>query len=257
MNEQSNTQEGAISVIANEALTGLEGYLAVLTEDTNVLEAKLPDTVTDLALFVIVEGAAAGSYAELMPLEPGRNVRVELEGTCNPGDILRLYTPDGSNDGKVCAIGATAGLYFSPGVAEEEGVDGQLVLMRPMPRLVSVTSAHVADPASAAAVTAVNPAAATSHTITDGSTGTASTTALEEVTQAGNVGSADLAPVENNFATLAAELVLVKADLAAVRAEVVKLVTDVAAVRTGSEANNTAIDSINAALAEQKVTAAS
>lgn len=39
--------------------------------------------------------------------------------------------------------------------------------------------------------------------------------------------------------------------------QLVKIKTDVAAVRTGSEANNTAIDSINAALAAFKVTAAS
>lgn len=229
MNEQSNTQKGSIQVIANEALTGLEGYLAVLTEDTNVLEAKLPDTVTDLALFVIEEGAAAAAYASLLPLEPGRNFRLKLKGTCNPGDVLKLYTPDGTHDGKVAAIGATAGIYFSPGVAEEEGVDGQLVLVRAMPRLVSVASAHVADPASAAALT--------QDALTDNSGGTASTTIAA-------IGATYAqAEVRNAIASIAAQLAKIK--------------TDVAAVRTGSEANNTAIDAINVALAEQKVTASS
>jgi hypothetical protein len=227
-NKQSNTQIGPISVIANEALTGKEGYLAVLVEDTNVLEAKLPDTVLELALFVITEGAAAGAYAELMPLEPGKNIRMKLKGTCNPGDVLKLYTPDGTHDGKVAAIGSTAGIYFSPGVAEEEGVDGQLLLVRPMPRLVSVNSAHVADPASAAALT--------QDSLTDNSGGTPATTIAA-------IGATySQSEVANAIASLAAQLAKIK--------------VDVAAVRTGSEANNTAIDSINAALAEQKVTAA-
>lgn len=108
--------------------------------------------------------------------------------------------------------------------------------------------ALIADPVSAVAMTAVAPAAVTSHAITDSSTGTPSTTEIAEITGSANAGSADLAPVEDAIATLAAEQALVKTDLAACRAEVVKLVTDAAAVRTGSEANNTAIDAILAAL---------
>lgn len=230
MNEQSNTRRGSISVIANEDLTGLEGHLAVLVEDTNVLEAKLPDTVKDLALFVIEEGVAAGSYATLLPLEPGQNMRLKLEGTCNPGDVLVLHTPDGdADDGKVAAIGSEAGVYFSPGIAEEEGVDGQLVLVRPCPRIVNVSSAHIADPASAAALT--------QDALTDSSGGTPATTiaAISETYDQGEVANA----------------------IASIVAQLAKIKTDVAAVRTASEANNTAIDAINVALAAQGVTAAS
>ena len=62
-NEQSNTEEGAISVIANEALTDKEGLLAVLAEDTNVLEAKLPDTAIKLGLGLELE-RRAGSWKD-------------------------------------------------------------------------------------------------------------------------------------------------------------------------------------------------
>jgi hypothetical protein len=44
------------------------------------------------------------------------------------------------------------------------------------------------------------------HAIAVNSVGTPSTTTMETVTQAGNTGSADLSPVQNNFATLATEL---------------------------------------------------
>lgn len=71
---------------------------------------------------------------------------------------------------------------------------------------------------------------ATSHTITDSSGGSASTSALAAVTQAGNAGSADLAPVQNNFATLAAELVLVKADLVAAKKVINSLIDDLQAL---------------------------
>ena len=147
---QTNTREGDLQVIANEDLTGKEGCLAVLVEDTNVLEAKLPDAVTELALFIITEAATAGEVATLRPLCGNRNCRAELEGTCNPGDVLKLQAINGANDGKVCTLGSTPGQYFSPGVAEEEGVDGQLVRFRPFPRMVNIKSAHQANTAAAA-----------------------------------------------------------------------------------------------------------
>lgn len=89
--------------------------------------------------------------------------------------------------------------------------------------------AHIADPASAAALT--------QDTVTDNSGGAASTTIAA-------IGATYAqAEVANAIASILAQLAKIK--------------TDVAAVRTGSEANNTAIDSINAALAASGITLAS
>ncbi len=45
--------------------------------------------------------------------------------------------PDGNVDaGKVSALDDETGALFSPGIAEEDFVDGQLVLVRPLPRFI-------------------------------------------------------------------------------------------------------------------------
>ncbi|MBT7300264.1 MAG: hypothetical protein HN849_12160, partial [Victivallales bacterium] len=138
MNEQSNTQFGPVQVIAGDALTGLEGYLVFVTNSSGTAKAYLPNAVTDEALYVVLEGAAAGSYASLQPLANAQQARAELNGTVAIGARLKLETPDGTEDGKVATIGSTAGVYFSPGIALETGVDGQLVLFRPDPRMVTI-----------------------------------------------------------------------------------------------------------------------
>ena len=145
MNEQSNTQLGPVQVIAGDALTGLEGHLVFIANASGTAKAYLPNAVTDEALYVVLEGAAADSHASLQPLARAQQARAELEGTVAIGARLRLYTPDGTNDGKVATIGATAGQYFSPGIALETGVDGQLVLFRPDPCLVIVQGTTIAD----------------------------------------------------------------------------------------------------------------
>jgi hypothetical protein len=67
-------------------------------------------------------------------------------------------------------------------------------------------------------------AVATSHTITDSSGGTASTTAIAALTN--TAGAADVVPVQNAVATLAAELALVKADLVAAKKVINALIDD-------------------------------
>ena len=65
-------------------------------------------------------------------MEPGRNVRLTLKGTCNPGDVLVLAdTGTAADKGKVRALPASAGTYRGLAIAEEKGADGQLVLCRP------------------------------------------------------------------------------------------------------------------------------
>lgn len=129
---QSNTREGLIVKTSAEDLTGKEGRLVKIVNSTNVAEFALPDAATDLALFVLTDGGDAdGDVCEAQPLEAGRNVRVRLNGTCVPGDVLVLETPDGTNDGKVKVLPTAAGTYRGIAIAEEVGADEQLVLARP------------------------------------------------------------------------------------------------------------------------------
>jgi predicted RecA/RadA family phage recombinase len=144
--------------------------------------------------------------------------------------------------------------------------------------------AHIADPASAAAMT--------QDTITDSTTGTPTTTlaaakltgsltgtangALVDVAATAGACEGSTTPtathvdaaiaravasivsgVNEQNVEIQAMLTVHANALASIAAQLAKIKTDVAAVRTGSEANNTAIDSINAALAAFKVTAAS
>lgn len=129
---QSNTRVGDIRVLAGESLVGMEGRLVKLTHDGGVAEVKLPAAVTDLAVYVVVEGGADAALVSVRPAQAERNVRVTLKGTCNPGDVMVLAdTGTAADKGKLRALPADAGTYRGLGIAEEAGVDGQLVLVRP------------------------------------------------------------------------------------------------------------------------------
>jgi hypothetical protein len=128
---QSNTRVGDVRVLAGQSLVGKEGYLVKLTHDTQVPEVKLPAAVTDFAIYLVIDGPADAALATVRPLENGRNVRLKLFGTCNPGDLLVPAPIDGATDGMVVALPAEAGTYRGIAIAEEAGVDGQLVLARP------------------------------------------------------------------------------------------------------------------------------
>jgi hypothetical protein len=129
---QSNTRVGDFRVLAGESLVGMEGRLAKLTHDTGVPEVKLPAANDDYALYVVLEGAADAALVSVRPIEVGRTVRVPLKGTCNPGDVMVLADVTTVADkGKVRTLPATPGTYRGLGIAEQVGVDGQLVLVRP------------------------------------------------------------------------------------------------------------------------------
>ena len=129
---QTNTRIGDIPVTAGEDLSGKEDRLVKVANDGGQLVAKLPEANSDLALFVLIEGAEAGKTAALRPLSAHRNVRLPLKGTCNPGDTLVLADVGTAADkGKVRALPGTAGTYRGLAIAEQAGVDGQLVLARP------------------------------------------------------------------------------------------------------------------------------
>ena len=128
---QTNTQAGQIVLPANENLTGKEGLLVAIVNASAVAKFALPDAVSDLALFVLTDGDAAGEKVAALPLSPDRNVRIRLSGTCVPGDVLVPADIDGTKDGMVKVLPVAAGTYRGIAIAEESGVDGQLVKARP------------------------------------------------------------------------------------------------------------------------------
>lgn len=129
MSTQTNVTAGDLRILANEDLTGKEGYVALIVSDSGVAKAALPDDMADIVNFVIIEGAEADAYCVLRPLEPGKQVRLELEGACAPGARLCALV-DGTQDGKVQALPLAADDYYCFARAEETGADGQLVLAR-------------------------------------------------------------------------------------------------------------------------------
>lgn len=147
---QSNTQPGIIPGIADGNLTDLEGRLLKMTADGY----SLPATVYDLALFLLLEGAVDTGAISVHQVSPETNMRVRANGTGSKGDILVLCDPTASagvNAGKVQAVGTTEGRYFSIGIADEDFVDEQLVLVRPFPRVINIGTAFTAAaPASTA-----------------------------------------------------------------------------------------------------------
>ena len=134
MSNQSNTRIGKFPVLAGEDLTGKEGCLVELTHDTGVPEVKLPASNTAITPYILDEDAADPPLVQVIPLEGSRNVRIPLKGTCNPGDQLVLAdTGTAADKGKVRVLPASAGTYRVIAIAEEKGVDGQLLLCRPCP----------------------------------------------------------------------------------------------------------------------------
>lgn len=135
---QSNTRSGDIPMIAGEDLTNKDDRVVKITNDGGVAKAILPNAVTDRCAYLVVHGNASGKEVTLRPLSGERNVRVPLVGACNPGDSLVLATIDGAGDGGVMALPAAPGTYAQVGIAEEIGVDGQLVLLRPDRQSITV-----------------------------------------------------------------------------------------------------------------------
>ncbi len=137
---QSNTRVGDLTLPASENLTDKEDLLVMLTHTNGAPQVKLPAAITDAALYLLVDGAAAGKNVAVRPLDQNRNMRIRLKGTCNPGDTLVLAAIAEGDAGKVRALPAAAGTYRALLTAEETGVDGQLVKCRPNPLgLITVT----------------------------------------------------------------------------------------------------------------------
>ncbi|HMO03905.1 MAG TPA: hypothetical protein PKC67_02540 [Kiritimatiellia bacterium] len=128
-NIQTNTRPGAIKLKAGENLVGYEGFLVKIKNVGGEARFVRPEAVADDGLFVLQEGATEGSYASAIPLHSASNFRVRLKGACNPG--ARLCLAGAGDYGKIRALPGDAGTYFIMAVAEEIGVDGQNVRIRP------------------------------------------------------------------------------------------------------------------------------
>lgn len=128
MNSETDFQRGAKPYKTTTDLTGKEGYVVKMVNGGDGKAAlTLPAAATDVVVMVVTEVEGATS-AVAKPLTPWIPTRVRLSGTCNPGDMIGLAT--GANLGKALKVTA-AGTRFI-GIAEESGVDGQLLLIRPL-----------------------------------------------------------------------------------------------------------------------------
>ena len=198
-----------------------------------------------------------------------KGIGVTQEAALTIGDAVKVKTWNCGGTfaietaGAVTALAAVYGaangtvddVVLGPKIGEaNEAASGAAVVIEVVVTDSIIAQTHVADASQTqdaivdntggiAGTTMAVAAAATSHAITDSSTGTASATEIAEITALANAGSADLAPVENAIATLAAEAALVKTDLATARtegaaraaslaAQLAKVKTDVAALVT-------------------------
>ncbi|QHI70478.1 hypothetical protein [Tichowtungia aerotolerans] len=129
---QSNVKFGPVTFPCGEDLTAASDHLAVLTHNLIGPWARLPSNQDDLALYLILEGAAADEAGYFLPLSPAANVRLPLIGSCLPGDKLVLADPSVEGQaGKVTVLPGAAGTYRVVAIAEEKAVADQLVLARP------------------------------------------------------------------------------------------------------------------------------
>ena len=131
---QTNVKTGPIVNSCGEDLTNAVDHLVLLSHDAGESQMLLPTAEDDLVPYLVLEGAGAGENGNFQPLESNQNVRVPIVGTCNPGDTLVLADPAVvGQPGKVTVLPVAAGTYRGVGIAEELAVDGQLLLLRPLP----------------------------------------------------------------------------------------------------------------------------
>jgi hypothetical protein len=155
---QSNIVQGSKKFNSGESLIGKEGYLAVLVDAGSIAELLLPTAVSLLALYLVDMGAAEDALSDVQPLVTGDERRLKANGAGSAGAVLVLEDPGtAANKGKVRTVPATEGVYFSPGVAEEDFVDEQLVRTRILPRLVFIGTAFSAAAPVATATTQSTP----------------------------------------------------------------------------------------------------
>ena len=121
--KQSDCRYGAVAFAAGEDLSLKTGYLAKLNAGGDLV---LPQGAGEITPYVLTQGADQGYLCGAVPLTSAGNCRVKLAGTCEAGDLLVA-----KGDGRVEA-GVPGSEALPIGTAEEKGVDGQHVLLRPL-----------------------------------------------------------------------------------------------------------------------------
>ena len=120
---QTDCRNGGVAFAAGEDLSLKAGYLVKLNAGKDLI---LPTGDQDLTPYVITQGADQGYLCGAVPLSSFMNARVVLDGTCEAGTMLVA-----KGDGRVTAYTAGSAARVI-GVAEEKGVAGQHVLLRPV-----------------------------------------------------------------------------------------------------------------------------
>lgn len=130
--DQSNTTQGIRISTAGDDLTGKRSRLVVCSNSGGKRVFKLPTANNAPAVFIVQDEGPLGDDISYERLNPDKQYRIPLVGTCNPGDLITLAdVATAANRGAVRAVPATSGTYRIYGIAEEAGVDGQRVLITP------------------------------------------------------------------------------------------------------------------------------
>ena len=162
---QSNTKRGTRDFVAAAGLASKEGLLVVGYSNAGVATVRLPNATTDAPQYVLVDDGLpqnpsadpGGQFVQVLPLDPEQNIRIKAYGAGTAGTVLVMASPTanaGAQAGMVTALPAGAAKYAKIGVAEEDFVDGQLVLLRPdlgsviVSTAVALTSAQNATTAA-------------------------------------------------------------------------------------------------------------
>ena len=120
---QSDCRNGGIAFAAGEDLSLKAGFLVKLDTGKDLV---LPTSDQDITPYVVTHGADQGYLCGAVPLSSFMNCRVVLDGTCEAGTMLVA-----KGDGRVTAYTAGSAARVI-GVAEEKGVAGQHILLRPV-----------------------------------------------------------------------------------------------------------------------------
>ena len=138
--KQTDCRFGGVAFAAGEDLSLKTGYLARLNAGGDLV---LPQGAAEITPYVLTQGADQGYLCGAVPLTSAGNCRIKLAGSCKAGDLLVA-----KGDGRV-ETGVIGGEALPVGMAEEKGVDGQHVLLRPL--AVGTKGADGADGAPGAA----------------------------------------------------------------------------------------------------------
>jgi len=118
---QSDTRSGDITLTAGVNLTGYEGYLWKIINNTGVANFALPTATADYAYYVGASGDIAGNPVAAEAPGLDGNCRIAFVGSCNPGDPLSLNP---GLFGSLYKPASGAGTVYYDWIAEEAGSGG-------------------------------------------------------------------------------------------------------------------------------------